>query len=175
MDFDKLAKERYSVRKFLDKTVEKGKLGIIVEAARLAPTAANKQPQRILVLEQAAELQRLDRCTSCRFGAPAVFIVCYDSKACWVRKYDGELSGVVDASIVTTQMMLQAWELGLGTTWVMHFDPVKLREEFALPGHIIPVAVLPLGYPAPDAAPAAFHYQREAPEKIVFYNQFPAP
>ncbi|MDR1177282.1 MAG: nitroreductase family protein [Spirochaetaceae bacterium] len=174
MDFSKLVKERYSVRKFLDKAVEKDKLKLILEAARIAPTAANKQPQRILVLERDAELKKLDLCTSGRFGAPAAFIVCYDSTACWVRTYDGEKAGVVDASIVTTQMMLQACDLGLGTTWVMYFDPVKIRKEFAIPGTIIPVAVLPLGYPAPDATPADFHYHREAPEKTIFYNQFPA-
>jgi nitroreductase len=167
MSFKDLAAARYSVRKFLDKSVEKDKLDIILEAARNAPTAANKQPQRVYVIDTPAGLKKVDICTQCRFGAPLVFLVCYDTHEAWVRKYDGEHSGVVDASIVTTQMMLQAADIGLGTTWVMFFDPAKTREEFKLPDNIIPVAFLPTGYPAADAEPADRHAVRYPLEKLV--------
>jgi nitroreductase len=168
MQFKELAAARYSVRQFKDKPVEQDKLDLILEAARIAPTGANKQPQRILLVSGAKELEKVDACTPCRFGAPLVFIICYDSDACWVRqKYDGAKSGEVDAGIVTTHMMLQAADAGLGTTWVMHFDPAKTREEFALPSHIIPVAFLPTGYPADDAQPAGFHSQRYPLDKLL--------
>jgi nitroreductase len=167
MHFRELAAARYSVRQFKNKPVERGDLELILEAARNAPTAGNKQPQRILVVSDGEGLAAIDACTPCRFGAPLVFIVCYDAAEAWTRKFDGADSGQVDAAIVTAQMMLQAADIGLGTTWVMHFDPAKTRELFALPEHIIPVAFLPTGYPADDARPAGFHEQRYALEKLL--------
>jgi nitroreductase len=172
MEFKELSAARYSVRKFLDRPVEAEKLDLILEAGRKAPTAGNRQPQRILVVNREEGLKKVDLCTQCRFGAPVVFIVTYDKTEYWVRKFDGENSGQVDAGIVTTQMMLQAADIGLGTTWVMFFDPVKTVEEFKLPDTLVPVAFLPLGYPAPDAVPSDRHNQRHPREKIVYYNDF---
>ena len=80
--------------------------------------------------------------------------------------------GDVDASIVTTQMMLEAAELGLGTTWVGYFDPAALRETYELPDYLVPVAILPVGYPAGDAAPSPFHEKRLAREETVFFDSF---
>ncbi|MFP3090471.1 nitroreductase family protein [Treponema sp. TIM-1] len=167
MDFDKLTVHRYSVRKFKDLPVEKEKLDILLEAARIAPTASNRQPQRIFLVTQPEGLEKIDRCTSCRFGAPGVFLICYDRTQCWVRSFDGQDSGLVDASIVTTQIMYQAEDLGLGSTWVMYFDPAAVVKEFALPPAIVPAAMLVFGYPAEDAAPADRHYQRHPLEKIL--------
>jgi nitroreductase len=168
MNFTELAAARYSVRQFKNQPVEQDKLDRILEAARHAPTGANKQPQRILLITDEKGLKKVDACTPCRFAAPVVFIICYDANECWVRqKYDGAKSGEVDASIVTTHMMLQAADIGLGTTWVMHFDPVKTREEFGLPPHLIPVAFLPAGYPADDAEPAGFHSLRHPLDKLL--------
>jgi nitroreductase len=173
MNFRELAAERYSVRQFKNEPVEQAKIDLVLEAARLAPTAANKQPQRILVITGEEALARVDNCTSCRFAAPLVFLVSYDTNVCWVRgKYDKAKSGEIDASIVATHMMLQAADIGLGTTWVMHFDPVKTREEFGLPPNIIPVAFLPAGYPAGDAAPSGMHALREPPEKLIAHNGY---
>jgi nitroreductase len=173
MDFDILSAKRYSVRKFKKVPVEPEKLALVLEAGRNAPTASNKQPQRILVITRDEGLEKIDRCTSCRFGAPVVLIVCYDKNECWVRKVDGEKSGWVDASIVTTQMMLQAADIGLGSTWVMHFDPAAVRKEFALPENLELVAMLVMGYPAPDAASADWHTIRHPLEKIVYFEELP--
>jgi nitroreductase len=170
MNFDTLSAKRYSVRAFKPDPVEPELLNRVLEAGRNAPTAANKQPQRILVVSQAEGLGKIDLCTPCRFGAPVVLVICYDAKACWVRKFDGEKSGWVDASIVTTQMMLQAADIGLGTTWVMHFDPAVTRKEFQLPDDLVPVAMLVLGYPAQDAAPADMHDLRLPREKTIFHE-----
>jgi nitroreductase len=173
MNFRELAAERYSVRRFKSKPVEQAKIDLVLEAARLAPTAAIKQPPRRLVITGEEAMAMVDNCTSCRFDAPLVFLVGYDADECWVRgKYDGAKSGEVDASIVTTHMMLQAADIGLGTTWVMHFDPVKTQKEFGLPANIIPVAFLPAGYPAGDAAPSGMHALREPPEKLIAHNSY---
>ena len=69
-------------------------------------------------------------------------------------------------------MMLAAWTLGVGTTWVMHFIPEAVREEFALPDHLEPTALLAMGYPAPDAAPYPAHGQRKELDEVVSYNRF---
>ena len=125
MDFLELARERYSVRKFAPKKVENEKLDAVLEAGRLAPTAVNYQPQRILVLDSEESLGKLRDCTPYHFSAPLALIVCYDDTTSWKRSYDGKDIGKGDTSIVTTQMMLEAAALGLGTTWVGHFDPQK--------------------------------------------------
>lgn len=172
MDFLELAKERYSVRKFSDKKVEQEKLDLILEAGRIAPTAVNFQPQRILVIENEEGLEKLKSCTIYHFHAPMALLVCYDTNASWKRPYDKEDMGVVDASIITTQMMLQATNLGLGTTWVGHFDPIAIRSAFEIPDFLIPVALLPLGYPREDCIPHKLHGIRHDMDHTVFYNTF---
>jgi len=173
MKFINLAQDRYSLRKFSEKAVEKEKLDLVLEAGRLAPTACNNQPQRILVIEGQEALAKLKKCTRYHFGAPMALLVCYDNAASWKRSFDGKDSGDIDASIVTTHLMLQAAELGLGTTWVGHFDPAAVKKEFLLPENIVAVALLPLGYPAEDAAPnAQLHPNRKPIEETVFYNHF---
>jgi len=167
MLFLQLAKDRYSVRSYVDRPVESEKLAEILEAGRVAPTASNNQPQRIKVITDANGLAMVDECTPCRFGAPAVLLVCYDKAVCWKRKFDGAASGEVDASIVTTHLMLAARDVGLGTCWVMFFDPAKTAERFELPANIVPVAFLPIGYPADDAKPASGHSQKLILEKIL--------
>ena len=159
MELMQLMKERYSCRKFAEKPVPREAIQTILEAGRVAPTAHNEQPQRILVLDEAETLAKLDRCTKCRFGAPAALLVCYDRTACWRR-------------IVTTHMMLMAYSLGIGTTWVMHFDPAAVRAEFALPENYIPTAILVMGYPAADAAPAPAHSENKPMETLAAFNKF---
>lgn len=172
MDFLKLAAERYSVRKFENKPLENEVIEKILEAARVAPTGCNFQPQRILVINSEETLAKLKECTRCHFDAPCAMLVCYNKDECWTRPYDGNQSGIVDASIVTTHMMLEARELGVGSTWVMHFNPFKMREEFAIPENIEPVALLVMGYPAPDALPNERHNVYRPAEETVFYNEF---
>lgn len=172
MDFLELAKKRYSVRKFSDRKVEKEKIELILKAAQLAPTACNFQPQRILVLENEESLNKLKDCTPFHFDAPLALLICYDKNVSWKRKYDEEDGGYVDASIVTTHMMLEITNLGLGSTWVGSFDPAKVISAFNLPENIIPVAILPTGYASEDAAPSTQHDLRLENGKMVFYNSF---
>lgn len=158
MDFNELAGIRYSARKYKQQPVSRGDLDKILEAGRLAPTAHNFQPQRIIAVQQAEDLARLNNCTECRYGAPLALIVCYDKNTAWVREYDGKCSGDVDASIVTTHMMLAAKAIGIDSTWIMYFMPEALRTEFALPDNLEPVALLYLGYA--DDTPSPRHAER---------------
>lgn len=160
MEFIDLLKKRYSVRKFAQKKVEPEKIENILEAGRLAPTAVNFQPQRIFVLESDESLAKLKECTRFHFDAPLAFLICYDNSVSWKRSYDNKDMGEVDASIVATHMMLEIANLGLGTTWVGHFDPQAVIEKFVLPENIVPVAIFPTGYPAPDAEPNVRHGER---------------
>ena len=96
MEFLELAKKRYSCRNFLNKEVEKEKIDNILEAARLAPTAVNFQPQRILVLKDKNTIEKLKEATPYTFDAPLIFAVCYDKEVSWKRKYDGNDEGIVD-------------------------------------------------------------------------------
>ena len=167
MTFLELAKERYSVRSFKDTPIKPEKLKQILEAGRVAPTACNNQPQRIKVITDPENLAKMDECTPCRFNAPAVLLVCYDKTVCWKSPFNNELSGQVDASIITTHLMLAAQEAGLGTCWVMYFDPTKTVKLFELPENLMPVAFLPIGYPAEDALPSERHGQRVALDKML--------
>lgn len=172
MDFLKLAAERYSVRKFKEGHLEQKVIDEILKAGHLAPTGCNYQPQRILVINTDESIEKLQNCTKCHFGAPTAMLVCYNKDESWVRKYDGALSAPVDACIVTTHMMLQAHEMGVGSTWVMHFDPYAMRKEFNIPENIIPVALLVMGYPAEDAKPLNLHSEFKPVDDVVVYDSF---
>ena len=166
-DFLTLAKERFSVRKFGERPVDPEAIERILYAAQLAPTGCNNQPQHVFVIQSEDALARMRKCTRCHFGAPLGMLICYDSTQSWKRKYDGADSGWADASIAATHMMLEAHELGVGSCWVMYFDPQAVRDEFNLPSQLIPVALLVMGYPAPDAAAAPLHDQTKPLEELV--------
>lgn len=170
MDFLQIAKRRYACRQYQDRKVEPEKL----EAGRVAPTGANRQPQRIIVVESAEGMERLARCTR-DFKAPCAIIVCADTDEVWCRKYDGKKIGDIDASIVTDHMMLMAASLGLDTLWVCMFKPDAVREEFALPPHVEPVNILFIGYGAGEPASPERHDQTRKPLcETVFHETYSA-
>ena len=172
MNFLELAQKRYSVRKFSDMKVEKDKLDLILEAGRMAPTACNYQPQRILVIDSEEGMTKLSLCTPYKFNQSLALLVCYDESISWKRSFDGKNDGEVDASIVATHMMLEAAELGIGSTWFGHFDPVALRKTFNIPVNIIPTALLLMGYPSDDAVPNKLHHERLNISQTTFYGSF---
>lgn len=163
-------KNRYSVRSFSDRPVEREKIDIILQAGQSAPTACNRQPQKILVLNGKDSLALWQKCTACHFNEQLVMIVCYDRDQSWKREHDGQDSGFVDASIVTTHMMLEAAELGVGSTWVMYFIPEAVRTEFKLPDNIVPVSALVMGYASGDAKPSPRHASRKPLAETVEYR-----
>ena len=168
MYFLDLAAKIYTDRKFKETQVPQESIEKILMAANAAPTAHNNQPQEIIVVRTQDGLQALKKCTECHYNAPLAFLICYDKNKSWKRSYDGEDSGVVDASIVTTHMMLEATELGLGSTWIMYFIPEALRVELALPASCEPVAILLVGYA--DDAPSQAHFHRRNFKDCVSYR-----
>lgn len=172
MDFEKVIAERYSVRKFIDKHLEKEVIDKILHAGHIAPTGCNFQPQRILVLNTDESTQKLKNCTKCHFDAPCAMLVCYNKNETWKSPYNGALSAPVDAAIVTTHMMLAAQNCGVGSCWVMHFDPAAMRENFCIPAEIEPLALLVMGYPHEEAAPIAMHEKVRPMDEVVFYESF---
>ena len=170
MDFLELAKKRYSVRHFTDEKLPEDVIGRIVEAGLVAPTACNKQPQKIIVVNTDEGLTKLKKCSECHYNCKTAIIVCYDEKLCWQRSYDNKSSGDIDASIVTTHMMLQACEEGVGSTWVMYFIPDAIKAEFELEKGVEPVAILVLGYPDEESKPSNQHIDKKRPEEIVIFK-----
>ena len=160
MEFRELIRERYSVRQFDPRPVEPELVDKVLEAGRLAPTAVNYQPQRVLVLDTAEDMAKLAGCTKYTFHAPMALVVCYDRTVSWRRSYDGHDMGEVDAAIVATHLMLAIHDLELGATWVGYFDPETLKSTFCMPDSIVPVAIFPMGYPAAGAKPAGHHDKR---------------
>lgn len=172
MDFEKLITERYSVRNFKQEHLPKEVTDKILEAAHKAPTGCNFQPQRILVLNTDESIEKLKGCTKCHFNAPTAMLVCHNKDESWKRVYDGALSSPVDASIVATYIMLAAQNEGVGTCWVMYFDPKKMCETFNIPENIEPTALMVMGYPADDAKPIDMHYKFRDINETVFYDEF---
>ena len=168
MEYMKLIENRYSVRKYRAEQPDGEAIAQILEAARLAPTAHNYQPQEIIAVTSTEGLALLNKCTECRYGAPLAFIVCYNKNRAWKREYDGKCSGDVDAAIVTTHMMLAAESLGIGTTWIMYFIPEAVKTEFDLPEEIEPAAILYMGYA--DDKPSPAHFSRRELNEYVTYR-----
>ncbi|MDR2040392.1 MAG: nitroreductase family protein [Bacteroidales bacterium] len=149
MNFLDLAKQRCTVRAFIAQAIEKEKLDYILQAARVAPTACNKQPQRILVIQEPENITKVQKAYK-TFGAPCVMIICRDTRESLIRPYDNKCSGDLDIGIITDHMMLAAREVGIGSVMVGLFDPHIIRKEFDIPDYMEATALLILGYPKND-------------------------
>lgn len=172
MDYEQLIRERYSVRSYKPEHLPQEVIDRILEAGHVAPTGCNNQPQRILVLNTDASMELLRGCTRSHFNAPCAMLVCHNPNESWQRPYDGALASPMDAAIVTTHMMLEARNIGVGSCWVMHFNPAAVREAFAIPEDFEPLAILLLGYPAEDASPKHYHEEMRPLDEVVFYEHF---
>ena len=170
MAFLELAKKRFSVRKYLATPVEKEKLERILEAGRVAPTASNNQPQRIVVVQSPGGLGKLEHGVN-PYNAPLALIVCANLAESVRNSYTREDSGAVDAVIVTTHMMLEAADLGLGSIWCGQFDPRAVCAGFSLPEGVQPVCILLVGHTdcAPDS-PNRHATTRKPLNETVFYE-----
>lgn len=171
MDFIDLARGRYSERRFAPTPIEPEKLERILEAGRLAPTAKNRQPQRILVVESEEGRAKLARGTECHFGAPVALILGYDMEVA-ARHPDVVDFEVVDTSIVGTHMMLEAAELGIHSCWVGLIDPSELRRQFHAPRSLRIISILFLGYPSERSHPAPLHARSKPLDELVFRETY---
>ncbi len=167
MDFTTLLSHRYSCRSFSSRAVEQEKVDRILEAGRMAPTAADKQPVHIWAVSRPETLEAIKGVTRSNYGAPLLLAVGCRPADAWVRRYDGKNGAEVDAAIVATYLMLAAENEGLATLWVGSFDPALLRD--ILPGTegYELVAMINVGYPAPDSKPSAMHGSRKPVGELV--------
>jgi nitroreductase len=171
MDFLKLAKDRYSCKKYNpDKKVPQELLDKILRAGQLAPTAKNSQPQHIYVMQSEDALQLVDSLTPCRYGAPVVLAVTYDQQQEFNYPGDKYSSGAEDASIVATHMMLAAAAEGVDSCWLNFFDPDKAAEAMKLPENEKVVLLLDLGYAADGVRPTPMHEKTKSIEELVSYR-----
>ncbi|RGT50925.1 nitroreductase family protein [Bacteroides intestinalis] len=146
MKFLDLAKRRCTIRSFIEQPIEKEKLDYILEVGRVAPTACNKQPQRIIVVQKPDNIIKIQKAYK-TFGSQCVMIICRDTRDALIRPFDNKCSGDLDIGIITDHMMLAAREVGIGSVMVGLFDPQIIKSEFAIPDYIEPTALLILGYP----------------------------
>lgn len=163
--FLQLAAERYSCRGFQPQPVPEEAIAAILEAARLAPTAVNKQPVHIWVIQSPEALAKLKEATQYTFDAPLVFLVGCKKDEAWVRRYDGHNGAEIDAAIVGTHIMMEVADLGLGATWVGSFDPAVIKKRFPEAAGYEPVALFPVGVPAAEPSPR--HSERKSIEEFT--------
>jgi nitroreductase len=155
MEYSELIAKRYSVRAYRPDPVEDGKLQAVLEAARLAPTAANRQPIQLVVMHTAGreeEIRKIYR-RPWFVQAPLIIAVCAISSQAWVRESDRFNARLIDAAIVADHLILAATNLGLGTCWIAAFNVEAARSVLQLPAEAEPVIFTPLGYPADQPGP----------------------
>ena len=167
MDFNTVIQNRYSCRAFAAQVVEPEKIERILEAGRIAPTAVNKQPVHIWALSHPDTLEAVKGCTRSNYGAPLILVVGCRPADAWFRRYDGKNGAEVDASIVATYLMLAAENEGLSTLWVGSFDPALLKGLLPETDGYELVAMINVGYPAPDSKPSAMHSERKPIGELV--------
>lgn len=167
MEFSDLIEKRYSVRAYRQDPVDDDTLERVLEAARLAPTAANRQPFQLIVIHTAGREAELKRIYNADWfvSAPLLICACGVPGESWVR-HDGKNYNDVDVAIAVDHLILAATEEGLGTCWVAAFNVPAAREALRLPDEVEPVAFTPLGYPADEPGPK----MRRAIAKLVRYE-----
>ena len=171
MDLLELMRKRYAVRSYNGKKVEEEKVHKILEAAHVAPTAANLQPVRLLVIQSDEGLAKLSKAAKI-YQAPLAVLVCADYGKAWVRPFDEKQSGDIDAAILTDHMMLEATALGLGSVWIGYFKPDVVKQEFALPEGLEPVSILAVGYSDEEPQSPTRHREKRIPlQALVSYEK----
>ncbi len=169
-NFLQLARDRYSCKKYdSDRQISVEQLEAILEAGRLAPTAKNLQEQHIYVVQSADAIAKVDAATPCRYGAPTVLVVCFDKDNVYTYPDGKRQSGVEDASIVATHLMLGAASVGVDSCWLncVHMD--QLHDNLGLPDNEDILMLLDLGFAAADAKPLHNHYSRKPLKETVTY------
>ena len=169
MEFTEVVKNRYSCKKYDGKQISEEQLDTVLQAGRLAPTAKNLQGQRIYVVQSAEGLAKIDELTPCRYGAPTVLVVAFDKNSMFVYPGEEANSGVEDASIVATHMMLAATNTGVDSCWLNFFDPAAVAKAFDLPESEQVLMLLDLGFAAEGFAPLPNHTSRKPLEETVKY------
>lgn len=171
MKFSQLITRRYSVRKYKNTPVENYKLMQVLESVRMAPSAVNYQPWHFVVVQQPENLEKLQKTYHREWfkTAPVIILACADHSQSWKRNIDGKDSAEIDVAIAVDHLTLQAAELGLGTCWVCNFNTQRCAEALRMPGHIEPVAMIPIGYPEEEEIPEK---KRKPLEDIIHWEHW---
>lgn len=170
MDVLDIMKSRHSVRCYQNKPVEEEKLKAILSAAHMAPTAANLQPVRLLVVQKQESLRKIYHAANI-YHAPLAIIVCSDVSKAWVRPFDKKSTADIDAAIVTDHMMLTATSFGLGSVWICYFKADVLKSEFGFPKNLEPINILAIGYADDQPSdPNRFDKERITLDKLISYE-----
>ena len=164
-----LMKQRCSVRRFQDQPIERDKLLYVLEAARVAPSAANFQPWQFLVVEDKELMNRIAPDWVKGWNAAALIVACGNHKSAW-RRRDGKDYCDIDIAIAVDHMTLAAAEVGLGTCWVCSFDAFQCAATLELPDQVEPIVLLPIGYPAEEKAPDRHDSERKRIDEIVSWR-----
>jgi len=152
MDVNEVIRKRKSVRRYMEKEVEQEKLMRILEAARLAPSAANKQEWRFVVVRDKEKRQKLsDAAKNQRFVAEAPIVIVCCAETDYHEMTCGQLCYPIDVAIAIDHMTLIAVEEGLGTCWIGAFFEDKVKSMLNIPDDIRVVELLTLGYPKDDS------------------------
>jgi len=165
-------KKRRSIRKYQTRPVENEKINVVLEAARLAPSANNQQPWHFIVVTEpeVRESLRLSYNEEWFVQAPVIVVVCADPDKAWRRgKIGAEEYWKVDAAIAMQNLVLVSTELGLGTCWIADFDEKAAKKTLNIPKHIRVVAMTPLGYPAEEKGPVT---DRKPLNEMVHYEKW---
>ena len=167
MDLTTTLQRRYSCRSFSPRPISKEAIDRILTAARIAPTAVNKQPVHIWAIIAPDTLEAIKTTTRSNYGAPLLLAVGCRPAEAWVRRYDGKNGAEVDAAIVATYLMLAAENEGLATLWVGSFDPALLKAILPGADDYELVAIINVGYPAENSQPSPMHEVRKSMEEFV--------
>jgi nitroreductase len=169
MEFYDLIKTRESIRDYdPEKPVAQEVLERILEAGRLAPSAANRQPWTFVVVSSQEKLAEVRECYHKDWfkQAPHVLIVTGDKSKSWVRPYDGYNAIETDLAIAMDHMVLAAANEGVATCWVIAFDYEKLAKAVGLKENEVIYCITPLGYPH-DGFQKKNKKIRKPPEEVV--------
>ena len=170
MEFTNVIKNRYSCKKYdSTKQVSEEKLNAILEAGRVAPTAKNLQEQHIYVVESEDGLAKIDACTPCRYGAPTVLVVAFDKNNVFTYPDNKRQSGIEDAAIVATHLMLGAANEGVDSCWLNFVQIDELHAALGLPENEEILMLLDLGYAAEGSKPLANHFSRKPLSETITY------
>lgn len=169
MDVMEIMKDRYSCRGFSDEAVTEQEMQVILEAGRLAPSACNNQPWRFIVLV-GDDLDKVDMCSKCRYGAQAAILVCFNRNESAKNPEVTPDYGWIDSGLAIMQMALQAESMGLASCIVGAYEPAKAREVLNIPDELVTYQFLMLGHA--DRGPARMHFDRKRLEDIVSYGSF---
>lgn len=149
MDFTDVITSRKSIRDYANKPVEEDKLKQLLEAARWAPSWANKQCARYIVVKDKARIEQICGKFSWIKQAPVVIVACADPKDSGFR--NGMDYYLVDVGIALEHLVLAASNLGLGTCWIGAFDEATVKAALGVHDDVKVVALTPLGYPAEES------------------------